>query len=141
MAGDKHMLNQTDNLSLVIITRVNSLTPCVETKVLSIEYSSNKFVMNPAVFRSPSVSEQKTNGGKHMKNQTLSNTGIGNEQGPQRSMRITKEQAKYWYRVAKKDIQDGNLDGARNVHRWLLENKAWYHARFLGNLLRTQVRP
>ena len=52
------------------------------------------------------------------------------------SMVITKEQAKYWYSVAKKDIQEGNLEGARNVHRWLIENRAWYHARFLENLIR-----
>ena len=55
-------------------------------------------------------------------------------------MQITKEQAKYWYSVAKKDVKDGNLEGARNVHRWLLENKAWYHAKFLGYLIRANVK-
>jgi len=50
-------------------------------------------------------------------------------------MNITKEQAKYWYSVAKKDIADGNREGAWNVYRWLKENNAWFHARNLRRAL------
>ncbi len=51
-------------------------------------------------------------------------------------MNITKEQAKYWYTVAKKDIAEGNKEGAWNVYRWLKENNAWYHAKYLRRALR-----
>ncbi len=51
-------------------------------------------------------------------------------------MSITKEQAKYWYAVAKKDISEGNREGAWNVYRWLSENNAWFHAKLLRKALR-----
>ena len=75
-----------------------------------------------------------------MESQTPLQAVRENERSPSGSMKITKEQAKYWYSVAKKDVQEGNLDGARNVHRWLVENKAWYHAKFLGYLLKNTSR-
>jgi hypothetical protein len=51
-------------------------------------------------------------------------------------MNITKEQAKYWYAVAKKDIADGNKEGAWNIYRWLSENNAWFHANLLKNAIK-----
>ncbi|UCF08575.1 MAG: hypothetical protein JSW28_02485 [Thermoplasmata archaeon] len=50
-------------------------------------------------------------------------------------MTITKEQAKYWFSVAKKDIAEGNREGAWNVYRWLSENNAWFHAKQLRKAL------
>jgi hypothetical protein len=50
-------------------------------------------------------------------------------------MTITKEQAKYWYSVAKKDVAEGNREGAWNVYRWLKENNAWFHAKQLRRML------
>ncbi len=50
-------------------------------------------------------------------------------------MRITKEQAKYWYSVAKKDIADGHKEAAWNIYRWFKENNAWFHAKQLQNAL------
>ncbi len=50
-------------------------------------------------------------------------------------MTITKEQAKYWYSVAKKDVAEGNKEGAWNVYRWLKENNAWFHAKLLRRML------
>ncbi|UCE37431.1 MAG: hypothetical protein JSW00_18555 [Thermoplasmata archaeon] len=55
-------------------------------------------------------------------------------------MSITKEQAKYWYAVAKKDLSEGNREGAWNVYRWLKENNAWFHAKQLHNALRTPAQ-
>ena len=52
-----------------------------------------------------------------------------------KKMSITKEQAKYWYAVAKKDLLDGNKEGAWNVYRWLKENNAWFHAKQLRKAL------
>ena len=57
------------------------------------------------------------------------------EKHTENKMNITKEQAKYWYSVAKKDIADGNREGAWNVYRWLKENNAWFHARNLRRAL------
>ena len=57
------------------------------------------------------------------------------EKHTENKMSITKEQAKYWYSVAKKDIADGNREGAWNVYRWLKENNAWFHARHLRKAL------
>jgi hypothetical protein len=54
-------------------------------------------------------------------------------------MSITKEQAKYWYSVAKKDILEGNREGAWNVLRWLRENNAWFHAKLLERALRNST--
>lgn len=51
-------------------------------------------------------------------------------------MSITKEQAKYWYSVAKKDLAEGNREGAWNIYRWLSENNAWFHAKLLKNAIR-----
>lgn len=55
-------------------------------------------------------------------------------------MNITKEQAKYWYAVAKKDIAEGNKEGAWNVYRWLKENNAWFHAKHLHRALRNAAQ-
>ncbi len=55
-------------------------------------------------------------------------------------MSITKEQAKYWYSVAKKDIAEGNKEGAWNVYRWLKENNAWFHAKHLRQALRNTAQ-
>jgi hypothetical protein len=55
-------------------------------------------------------------------------------------MSITKEQAKYWYCVAKKDIAEGNKEGAWNVYRWLEENNAWFHAKHLRQALRNAAQ-
>ncbi|MEE9152107.1 MAG: hypothetical protein V3U20_09790 [Thermoplasmata archaeon] len=55
-------------------------------------------------------------------------------------MGITKEQAKYWYSVAKKDIAEGNKEGAWNVYRWLKENDAWFHANHLRRALRNAAQ-
>jgi hypothetical protein len=55
-------------------------------------------------------------------------------------MSITKEQAKYWYQVAKKDIKEGNREGAWNVYRWLKENNAWFHAKHLRRALRNAAQ-
>jgi hypothetical protein len=54
-------------------------------------------------------------------------------------MSITKEQAKYWYAVAKKDIADGNREGAWNIYRWLSENNAWFHAKLLKNAIKNST--
>jgi hypothetical protein len=71
-----------------------------------------------------------------MKNaQNLENVS-SQEIEPATKMNITKEQAKYWYAVAKKDIADGNKEGAWNIYRWLSENNAWFHA----NLLRKAIK-
>lgn len=51
-------------------------------------------------------------------------------------MNITKEQAKYWYSVAKKDLAEGNREGAWNIYRWLSENNAWFHAKLLKKAIR-----
>lgn len=56
------------------------------------------------------------------------------------TMGITKEQAKYWYSVAKKDLVDGNREGAWNVYRWLKENNAWFHAKQLRRALRNATQ-
>ena len=62
------------------------------------------------------------------------------EEKTESKMSITKEQAKYWYTVAKKDIADGNRDGAWNVYRWLKENNAWFHAKHLRRALRNAAQ-
>ena len=36
----------------------------------------------------------------------------------ERKMTITKEQAKYWYAVAKKDLAEGNTEGAWNILKY-----------------------
>ena len=59
---------------------------------------------------------------------------------PKKEMSITKEQAKYWYSVAKKDLSDGNREGAWNIYRWLSENNAWFHAKQLKKALRTTTQ-
>lgn len=56
-------------------------------------------------------------------------------------MEITIEQAKYWYSVAKKDLIDGNKEGAWNIYRWLTDNNAWFHAKLLKKQIRTYVPP
>lgn len=43
-------------------------------------------------------------------------------------MTITDDQAKYWFTVAKKDLSEGNKEGAWNVFRWLKENNATDYA-------------
>lgn len=58
------------------------------------------------------------------------------EESANAKMNITKEQAKYWYSIAKKDIVEGNREGAWNVYRWLKENNAWFHAKHLRRALR-----
>ncbi|UCE73981.1 MAG: hypothetical protein JSV56_13330 [Methanomassiliicoccales archaeon] len=60
--------------------------------------------------------------------------GIGSK------MNITKEQAKYWYSVAKRDIAEGNREGAWNVYRWLKENNAWFHAKQLRMALKNAAQ-
>jgi hypothetical protein len=71
-----------------------------------------------------------------MKNaQNLENVS-SQENEPASKMNITKEQAKYWYAVAKKDIADGNKEGAWNIYRWLSENNAWFHANLLKNAIK-----
>lgn len=68
--------------------------------------------------------------------ETKKNENVSQEDERTKSkMSITKEQAKYWYSVAKKDIVDGNREGAWNVYRWLKENNAWFHARHLRRAL------
>lgn len=57
------------------------------------------------------------------------------ENKKENKMNITKEQAKYWFNVAKKDIAEGNREGAWNVYRWLKENNAWFHAKHLRRAL------
>jgi len=59
---------------------------------------------------------------------------------PKKEMSITKEQAKYWYSVAKKDISEGNREGAWNIYRWLSENNAWFHAKQLKKALRAPTQ-
>jgi hypothetical protein len=54
-------------------------------------------------------------------------------------MNITKEQAKYWYSVAKKDLAEGNREGAWNIYRWLSENNAWFHAKLLKTAIRSSA--
>ncbi len=54
-------------------------------------------------------------------------------------MGITKEQAKYWYSVAKKDLAEGNREGAWNIYRWLSENNAWFHAKLLKKAIRSST--
>ena len=56
------------------------------------------------------------------------------------TMSITKEQAKYWYAVAKKDLAEGNREGAWNVYRWLKENNAWFHAKHLRKAIRNAAQ-
>lgn len=53
------------------------------------------------------------------------------KEAPQTAMGITKEQAKYWFAVAKKDLSNGNIISAKNVYEWLKQNNAWYHAKLL----------
>lgn len=49
------------------------------------------------------------------------------EPEPPESETITPQQAKYWYAVAKKDISEGNIDGAYNLLKWFKEkNQDWY---------------
>ncbi len=62
------------------------------------------------------------------------NVSLDNEK-TETKMAITKEQAKYWYSVAKKDVAEGNREGAWNVYRWLKENNAWFHAKQLQRML------
>lgn len=56
-------------------------------------------------------------------------------------MSITTEQAKYWYAVAKKDLIEGNREGALNLLKWLQENNAWHHAKALKKAIDTYVPP
>ena len=62
------------------------------------------------------------------------------EKEPRKEMSITKEQAKYWYSVAKRDIAQGNREGAWNVYRWLKENNAWFHAKQLRIALKNAAQ-
>lgn len=57
------------------------------------------------------------------------------ENKKENKMNITKEQAKYWFNVAKKDLAEGNREGAWNVYKWLKENNAWFHAKHLRRAL------
>ena len=67
---------------------------------------------------------------------TVKNEKVSEEkETPRKEMSITKEQAKYWFAVAKKDIAEGNREGAWNVYRWLSENNAWFHAKQLKKAL------
>jgi hypothetical protein len=59
---------------------------------------------------------------------------------PKKEMTITKDQAKYWYSVAKKDISEGNREGAWNIYRWLSDNNAWFHAKQLKKALRAATQ-
>jgi hypothetical protein len=69
------------------------------------------------------------------KTENNENVSFENEKTPA-PMSITKEQAKYWYAVAKKDLAEGNREGAWNVYRWLSENNAWFHAKLLRKALK-----
>ena len=73
------------------------------------------------------------------KTESTPNVPQENEQ-PRKEMVITKEQAKYWYAVAKKDLTEGNREGAWNIYRWLSENNAWFHAKQLKKALRTATQ-
>jgi hypothetical protein len=68
--------------------------------------------------------------------ETVKNENVSFEnEKTETKMTITKEQAKYWYSVAKKDVAEGNREGAWNVYRWLKENNAWFHAKHLRRML------
>ena len=71
-------------------------------------------------------------------NETAKESKVSEEEkAPKKEMTITKEQAKYWYAVAKKDLAEGNREGAWNVYRWLSDNNAWFHAKQLKKALRS----
>jgi hypothetical protein len=79
-------------------------------------------------------------GVKHMKKTEKTDNVSVEEKEPKKEMSITKEQAKYWYSVAKKDISEGNREGAWNIYRWLSDNNAWFHAKQLKKALRTTTQ-
>ncbi len=83
---------------------------------------------------------KKTNGGKNMKEVVSTENVSRQEERSGTKMNITKEQAKYWYAIAKKDLVDGNREGAWNVYRWLKENNAWFHAKHLRKALRNAAQ-
>jgi hypothetical protein len=83
---------------------------------------------------------KQTNGGKKMKNISQKIENVSPQENETESkMSITKEQAKYWYAVAKKDLTDGNREGAWNIYRWLSENNAWFHAKLLKNAIKNST--
>ncbi len=74
-------------------------------------------------------------------NKTVKNQNVSVEKEQLRKeMAITKEQAKYWFAVAKKDLSEGNREGAWNIYRWLSENNAWFHAKQLKKALRAMTQ-
>jgi hypothetical protein len=80
------------------------------------------------------VKNKQTNGEINMNEiKNEKNVSVNGESA--KKMKITKEQAKYWFNVAKKDLAEGNREGAWNVYKWLKENNAWFHAKHLRRAL------
>jgi hypothetical protein len=79
------------------------------------------------------------NGGEKMENTQKMENVPQHEEKANVHMNITKEQAKYWYSVAKKDLAEGNREGAWNIYRWLSENNAWFHAKLLKTAIRNSA--
>lgn len=50
---------------------------------------------------------------------------------------ITDEQANYWMKVAKKDIEEDNRESAWNVQRWLQENNAVQQAKAVKDAIKS----